>query len=119
MLAMIGDRRSGKTTALIRLSELTGARIVCPNADMARCVARQARDMGVGIPQPISFERLAYVRPSGPRAILIDELGGILRGMGCDCLAVTIGWEDVMVDAGRRPTLRECLRLWWDGRGRH
>lgn len=116
MLTIVGDRRSGKTTALIRLSELTGARIVCPNAYMADAVWRQARRTGHGIERPVAFDALARERPRGNRTILVDELEPILYRMGYDCLAVTVGWEDVWLQARQALTLRECLRLWWDGR---
>lgn len=44
---LIGERCSGKTTRLIERSAKEGSYILVANKVMARCVADQAKEMGV------------------------------------------------------------------------
>jgi len=55
---VLGDRSSGKTTALIKHSHNTGAYIVCHSRDEAQRIFAQATDMGLRIPLPLTFSEL-------------------------------------------------------------
>lgn len=108
MICIVGSRRSGKTTALIELSAITGVPIYAPRHAMAVHIAQQAKDMGVSIPDPIRFGD-DTVR--GKRKVLIDELGPILqRYFGIEVVCATIDAQTVDLSS---MTLLELLRAWW------
>ncbi len=85
-----GDRRSGKTTELIKLSAKTGRTIVCPTPTMAHYVQGMAKDMGKKIPAPIGIHDLLHGKMRGRRDLdraYIDELimcMEVLLGGGVD-----------------------------------
>lgn len=52
---IIGERRSGKTTELIRKSAETGAYILVANKSTASLIFKQAKMNGYDIPYPIAI----------------------------------------------------------------
>jgi hypothetical protein len=91
---IIGERRSGKTTELIRRSAETGAYILVANKSTASLIFKQAKMNDYDIPYPITINEVLsgksnYVMSKG---ILIDELDMILSGLfnGVPIHAVTI-----------------------------
>lgn len=81
---IIGERRSGKTTELIRRSAETGAYILVANKYTASLIFKQAKLNDYDIPYPITIVDVLSrtinksVRSKG---ILIDELDMILSGL--------------------------------------
>ena len=69
-------RGTGKTTQLIYASAITGFRIITPNAAMAKFIAKQAKDMGLSIPTPLSDIEYRNREKFGHNhePILIDEV---------------------------------------------
>lgn len=56
MNIIFGERRSGKTTELIKqCAQDKYALIVAPNTHMCDCIFQQSKEMGYNIPQPITF----------------------------------------------------------------
>lgn len=96
MICIVGSRRSGKTAALISLSESTGVPIAVSDARSARQVARQACSMGKAIPEPF---------------VLRDDGRGAL-GMPMRPVLVDEGFVSWRAETGERPTLLGCLRAW-------
>lgn len=92
---IIGERRSGKTTELIRRSAETGAYILVANKSTASLIFKQAKMNDYDIPYPITINEVLsgnisnYVMSKG---ILIDELDIILSGLfnGVPIRAATI-----------------------------
>ncbi len=86
MRYILKGRGLGKTTDLIRLSAKTGIPIICVNPDY---VFRQAIDLGLKIPNPISPYKLMTMIPK-PKIVYIDELGLVLKHIiGCSIDIVT------------------------------
>ena len=83
MNVVIGERCSGKTTRLIERSAKEGIYILVANKEMARCVADQAKDMGLEIPYPVTVGEYlrgnkfqgSSIRRDG---LLIDDLDMVL-----------------------------------------
>lgn len=78
---IFGDRRSGKTTELIKESARTGAYIVVPTRNDARNVFGAAKEMGLNIPYPLTVNEMIYESPSSyifQKGILIDDLEEVI-----------------------------------------
>lgn len=85
MICIVGDRGSGKTTQLVKLSELTGMPIVVQSAYSARDVERVAERMGAKIrtPFPVS-DRASQFLKIADRRVLVDEAQLIIeKALGC------------------------------------
>lgn len=80
---LVGKRNQGKTTHLIEMSAAGKGIIVTPSERSVKYIINRAKEMKLDIPEPISWGRLVlpgYHRGyRGP--FLLDELGGILRGL--------------------------------------
>lgn len=81
---IIGKRCSGKTTRLIKRSAKEGKYILTATKLMARCIADQAKDMGLDIPFPVTVDE--YLRGNKFRGssirrdgLLIDDLELVLQ----------------------------------------
>lgn len=80
---LIGESRSGKTTRLIERSAKEGIYILVANKEIARCVADQAKEMGLDIPYPVTLDEYlrgnkfqgSSIRRDG---LLIDDLDMVL-----------------------------------------
>lgn len=70
MKIYVGERRSGKSTMLIEMSEKTGATIVAATYPMVRYIKMTAAQMGKKIPDPITV--MDYIR--------LLASGGISKG---------------------------------------
>ena len=83
---IIGERRSGKTTELIKRSAETGTYILVANKHMASLVSTQAQMNGYAIPYPITINEVLSGNTSSAvrsKGVLIDELDMVLSGL-CD-----------------------------------
>lgn len=62
-----GERRSGRTTALIHISAMSGQPILTPSIKQAAFVEAAARELGVEIPRVRSYQELVLARRRGCR----------------------------------------------------
>lgn len=89
------EHGEGKTTELIHRSHDTWTYIVTANRKRADYVLRKAREMGIDIPNPISWEecRNNMFRGSFIRNILIDDVDDLLQEIFCtvqiDAITIT------------------------------
>ena len=84
MEIILMDKGAGKTAELIRRSAETGFYILTKDLARARSVVKQAREMGLNIPFPITVAE--YMRSSGLRGsyiknIYIDDADDILLAL--------------------------------------
>lgn len=81
MEVIVRGRRSGKTTELIKLAAENFNYIVCRNHQSADMIAKQAREMGLDIPHPITFRELRDKRFSGRgmKGLMIDDADLLLQ----------------------------------------
>lgn len=74
-------RRSGKTTEIIKIADKNNSSIVCLNLAECRRVARQAEDMGLSIPFPITIDE--FISGSffsrGINSLIIDNAEFVIR----------------------------------------
>ena len=100
----IGERQSGKTTTLIKMSEKTGATIIVATYPMAKYIQLLAAQMGKKIPVPITVTNYIRLLASGglskSQKYLVDELQMMLSAMNveaatvdCDCIEVLRGHQ--------------------------
>lgn len=98
MNIILGERCSGKTTELIKRSAETGAVIVAGTSTMGDHIKYMAKEMGLGIPQPISAKQLVnliygdgygmeclVLEGIRKRGILIDEAQIVLQNIFAGC----------------------------------
>ena len=120
---IVGYRQSGKTQALIELSEQTGIPILAPTSMMRDCIELQAKRQGRTIPAPQVY-RSADFPPSRTdrkrpwRNVYADEVQNYLAGRRYTTGCVTLNLEDVSIETFKEsnPTLRQVLRMWWQAR---
>ena len=84
MQITIGERQSGKTTKLIKRSAAEGSYILAVNKHQASAIFKQASEMGVKIPFPVTIDEvLNYKNMEGrdmyQKGILIDESVSVLE----------------------------------------
>ncbi len=84
MDVIVGGRRSGKTTRLIRLAESNRAVIICPSEGHCNKVRDEADRLGLKIPVPRTFNEL--IGPSSmdrppPLPVIIDNADVLLRDL--------------------------------------
>lgn len=75
---IFADRRSGKTTTLIKQAAKTGGTIVCVNRNMAKLVDIQASELGYTIPHAITYDQFnVYIQDPRVRNshFYFDEYG--------------------------------------------
>ena len=60
MKKIIGGRGTGKSTELIRRSADTGNYIVVPTKRRANHLFKQAKDMGINIPYPVTWDEIKH-----------------------------------------------------------
>lgn len=72
---------AGKTTELIKISQETGAYIVCHSMDEASRIRSAAIDMGVNVPFPLTYDEFIQHRYhiQGVRAVLVDNIDMLVR----------------------------------------
>lgn len=113
MICIVGTRRSGKTSALIKASEQTGLPIVTANAHMAASIQRQAKVMGATIPRPYA-RQFTNEKISLRGHVLVDEAQMILEkmiGLPVDICVFEASHFD-FADM----SLLEVVAAWWRSR---
>lgn len=113
MICIVGTRRAGKITALIKVSEETGLPIVTATAHMAKSIQDQAESMGATIPRP--YARQFMNEKIGLRGhVLVDEAQMILErviGLPVDvCVFEASHFEFADM------SLLEVIAAWWRSR---
>ena len=120
---IVGHRQSGKTQALIELSEQTGIPILAPTSMMRDSIALQAKRQGRAIPAPQVYKpsdfppsRADQKKPW--RNVYADEMQKYFADRHYTSGFITLGLEDVSIETFKEvnPTLREVLRMWWQAR---
>lgn len=81
---LIGKRQAGKTTHLIQMSAARKGTIIAPTEQSAKYIKALAKEMKLDIPEPISFGMFVRMNPGRRGPYLLDELGGLLRGLGIE-----------------------------------
>ena len=79
---LIGKRQEGKSTHLIQMSAAGHGTIVAPTEQSAEYIKNQAKSMKLDIPEPIGWGTFVRSNIGRKGPYLLDELGGILRGLG-------------------------------------
>lgn len=89
-------RNTGKTTELIKLASTHQAYIVCHSIQCANGILKQARDMGLNIPMPITYDNFIDKKyyGEGIKGFLIDNAEHLLQRMTkVPIMAITINKE--------------------------
>jgi hypothetical protein len=97
MKKIIGNRNTGKTTELIKMSAEKGFYIVCKNQSEASNIAIKALDLDLQIPFPITYEEFINkdYYPRGIRGFLIDNVEMLLlRLTNVNIEAITMNIDD-------------------------
>ena len=102
MKKIIGGRGTGKSTELIRRSADTGNYIVVPNKRRANHLFKQAKDMGINIPYPVTWDEIKHGIDGKSRlslGILIDDVEDLLRYIfiGIHIEGITLTNNDVHI----------------------
>lgn len=120
---IVGHRQSGKTQALIELSEQTGIPILAPTPMMRYCIELQAKRQGRTIPAPQVFTSADFPpsradRERPWRNVYADEVQKYFADLRYTTGCVTLDLEDVSIETFKEsnPTLRQVLRMWWRAR---
>lgn len=123
MIFIVGHRQSGKTQALIELSEQTGIPILAPTWMMRDFIAHQAERQGRTIPAPQVFTSADFPpsrtdRERPWRNVYADEVQKYFAGLRYTTGCVTLNLEDVSIETFKESnlTLRQVLRMWWQAR---
>lgn len=92
MKVTLRDRGQGKTTGLVKRSAETGAYIVCINVDF---VIRIARELGLKIPYPLTYDEYSSNRYSVRIHVLIDDADRYLNYLSrCVIDEITLSNEE-------------------------
>lgn len=81
---LVGKHQQGKTTHLIKMSAAGQGTIVAPTEQSAKYIKALAKEMKLDIPEPIGFGTFVRTSPGRRGSYLLDELGGILKGLGIE-----------------------------------
>lgn len=79
---LVGKRQQGKTTHLIKMSADGEGTIVSPTEQGVEYINTLAKEMRLDIPEPISWNSLVRFGRGWKGTYLLDDLGGILMGLG-------------------------------------
>lgn len=81
------ERGSGKTTKLIQMSHDTWTYIVTTDRKRADYIFRMARDLGIDIPNPVSWDECKRDMFEGSfiKKILIDDADDLLKKYFTQC----------------------------------
>ena len=124
MIFIVGHRQSGKTQALIELSEQTGIPILAPTWMMRDLIAHQAERQGRTIPAPQVYKPADFPpsqeqdRKNPWRNVCADEMQKYFADRKYTSGYITLNLEDVSIETFKEsnPTLRQVLRMWWQAR---
>lgn len=86
MKKIIRDRRSGKSTELIKLCAEQGGYIVCRNQRAVEFIAKLAENMKLNIPFPLTYSEASahrYYAP-GVKKIYVDDVDAFLQFLFSD-----------------------------------
>ncbi|MGL5766238.1 MAG: hypothetical protein ACRCX8_11420 [Sarcina sp.] len=72
------DRRKGKTTELIKLSNKKWIYIICLDRKRAENISNMAMEMNIDIPFPITMEELP-LRSNFIKEVLVDDMEDLLQ----------------------------------------
>lgn len=72
------DRRKGKTTELIKISNKKWLYIICLNRKRAENISNMAMEMNLDIPFPITMDELP-LRSNFIKEVLIDDMEDLLQ----------------------------------------
>ena len=90
----ISGRQFGKTTMLIKESARTGATIAVATYEMARHVVFRARQLGLDIPQPVTYAQIFHSFREGEKTrYLVDELQMMLGQLNIDAATMNFGTD--------------------------
>lgn len=82
MLVIRGGRQSGKSFELIKMSAETGTYILVSTRQRALQLTRQAKEMGLHIPFPVTLDELLACRFHGSsiikQGLFIDDVDDVL-----------------------------------------
>lgn len=78
MIMIVGSRRSGRTTELIRYSSESDIPILVGSKHEQRFIKHQASKMGVTIPDPVSIDVRLEMITGRSRTMAIDNVETIL-----------------------------------------
>jgi len=83
MKLLLGGKRSGKTTKLIRLSAATEAVLVVSSHVVVGSILDSAKYLGLSIPKPITFHAFVHSThiESAPNGYLIDDLYACMQSV--------------------------------------
>lgn len=77
MILIKGERGTGKTTELVKISSHTGQRILCANSKRARLIEDTAKELGLDIPQPLAPGE--NTKGMERESILVDDIEDVLQ----------------------------------------
>ena len=80
MKILKANRREGKTTELVKLSNKEWKYIVCMNRQRVEVIVETARKLGLDIPFPITIKELP-IRSPYIKSVLLDDLEDVIRYM--------------------------------------
>ena len=123
MICIVGDRHSGKTTALVKMAELTGLQIVTPSMYTADYIDRVARQVGARIKTAVPYRAdRKHMLGRRDRRVLVDDAQAILESeLGCQVevavfdSAVTDMFTVAVIDP-TTVSLWQLVRRWWVAR---
>lgn len=83
MKVFIGERRSGKTSELIKIAAENGGYIVCRSREMASEINSMAHKMGLSIAFPITYGEFLDVKyyGLGVSKFYIDDADALLQSL--------------------------------------
>lgn len=91
MHLIVGERQQGHTTRLIKMSADGKGTIVTATEQSAKYVKNHAKEMGLDIPEPISWNQFIHSRMTRTGPFLLDELGVILNNYGITTATIDTG----------------------------
>lgn len=91
MKIIMGDRRTGKTTELIKMSAETGAVIVTPTSQNKKYIFELAKERGLEIPPPITHYQFLERRGNCDKQLyLIDEAQCMIQNLMGGVVAMSL-----------------------------
>lgn len=122
-LCIVGQRQSGRTTQLIKLSEETGIPIITSNVIMRSFIKDMAAREGYDIPAPLVLRDVSRLprQQSGymPQPVLVDDVHKFFDRYGLRPVVMTLPSNAVEFVFDRsvikqgKPSLFQVLRMWW------
>ena len=73
------DRRQGKTTKLVKMSNKEWKYIVCKDTQRVDVIVDVANKLGLDIPYPITIRELPISQGSYIKSVLIDDIKDVLQ----------------------------------------